>query len=98
MIRSSIEIRTDILSQVKNGVESPTRLMYMANCNWQQLVLHLDASVEQGLLEYSAPVEGNIRKKKRYRITEKGEEVLSYMNEVRHLAGMENDQRVSQSG
>jgi len=77
MLRSSTEIRVDILSQVKNGVECRTRIMYRVNSNWQQLGFYLNELVEQGLLEYSVPVEGGMRNKKRYRITEKGEDVLS---------------------
>ena len=76
MLRSSTEIRVDILSQVKNGVECRTRIMYMVNSNWQQLGFYLNEFVEQGLVEYSVPVEGDIRKK-RYKITKKGEDALS---------------------
>ncbi len=91
MLRSGFEIRADILSQVKNGVELPTKIGYTTNCNWTQLGFYLNEFVEQGLVECSVPVEGeDMRKKKRYRITEKGEIVLSCLNEVRRLVGIES--------
>ena len=89
MLRSSTEIRVDILSQVKNGVECRTRIMYIVNSNWQQLGFYLNEFVERGLVEYSVPVGGDMRKK-RYRITEKGEDVLRCLSEVRRLVGVES--------
>jgi predicted transcriptional regulator len=89
MQRSRFEIRADILNQIKNGVDLPTKIMYTVNCNWQQLVSYLDEFVERGLVEYSVPV-GDMRNKKRYRITEKGEDVLSCLNEVERLIGVES--------
>ena len=89
MQRSRFEIRADILYQIKNGVDLPTRIMYTVNCNWGQLVSYLDEFVERGLVEYSVPV-GDVRNKKRYRITEKGEDVLRCLSEVRRLVGIES--------
>jgi predicted transcriptional regulator len=89
MQRSRFEIRADILNQIKNGVDLPTKIMYTVNCNWQQLVSYLDEFVERGLVDYSVPV-GDMRNKKRYRITEKGEDVLSCLNEVERLIGVES--------
>jgi DNA-binding PadR family transcriptional regulator len=48
----------------------------------------LDEFVERGLVEYSVPV-GDMRNKKRYEITEKGEDGLSRLSEVRRLVGVE---------
>ncbi len=89
MPRSSIEIRTDILSQVKNGVELPTRIGYTTNCNWHQIDFYLNEFEDQGLVECSVPVEGEDMRKKRYKITAKGEDVLICLNEVRRLVGIE---------
>jgi predicted transcriptional regulator len=63
--------------------------MYTVNCNWQQLVSYLDEFVERGLVDYSVPV-GDMRNKKRYRITEKGEDVLSCLSETRRLIGVKS--------
>jgi predicted transcriptional regulator len=57
-MRSGFEIRADILFQIKNGVDLPTRIMYTVNCNWAKLGSYLDKFVEQGLVEYSIPVRG----------------------------------------
>ena len=89
MNRSSIELHGDVLRQIKNGVDTPSRISYSVNCNWQQLRLFLNEFVDQGIVVYS--VEGETsRKKKRYVITLKGEEFLSYMIEVSRLVGVEN--------
>ena len=88
VMRSGFEIQADILFQIKNGVDLPTRIMYTVNCNWGQLVSYLDEFVKRGLVEYSVPV-GDTRNKKRYRITEKGEDVLNCLSEVRRLVGIE---------
>jgi predicted transcriptional regulator len=89
MLRSRFEIQADILFQIKNGVDLPTRIMYTVNCNWGQLVYYLDEFVKRGLVEYSVPV-GDMRNKKRYKVTEKGEDVLSCLSEVRRLVGVES--------
>ena len=79
----------DILRQVQNGVDLPTKLMNTVHCRWQPLRFYLGEFVEQGLVEYSVPVEGeDMRRKKRYRITEKGEQFLSCLNEVQRLVGI----------
>jgi predicted transcriptional regulator len=87
--RSGIELRGDVLSQIKNGIDTPSRISYSVNCNWQQLRLFLSEFVDQGLVV--CLVEGETsRKKKRYVITLKGEEVLSCVDNFRRLVGVEN--------
>lgn len=91
MNRSGIEVRAEVLRQIKNGVGTPTRISYSVNCNWQQLCLFLSEFVDQGFVECSVPIRVvDMRKMRRYRITSKGEELLSYVNEVRRLVGAEN--------
>jgi predicted transcriptional regulator len=89
MKRSGFEIQADILYQVKSGIDLPTRIMYAVRCSWQQICSCLDELVRQGLVDYSVPV-GDMRKKKRYRITEKGEIALSCLSEVRRLVVVES--------
>jgi predicted transcriptional regulator len=91
MKRSKMEIRADILSYVKNGVESPTEIMYMANCNWKQIGEHLYDSLEQGLLECNVPIEGVKKERKHYGITEKGKDFLSSFQEFKHLVGTDSE-------
>jgi len=89
MNRSGIELRGDVLRQIRNGVDTPTRISYSVNCNWQHLCFFLSEFVDQGLVV--CLVEGEtLRKKKRYIITLKGEEFLSYINDVRCLVGVKN--------
>jgi predicted transcriptional regulator len=98
MNRSGIELRGDVLRQIKNGVDTPTRISYSVNCNWQQLCFFLSEFVDQGLVECSAPIRVvGMRKMRRYRITPKGEEFLSYVIEVKRLVGVKKQDLVSPS-
>ncbi len=66
----------DLLEAVRGGVEGPTRIMYRANLSWsvcQNLLRHL---VERGLIRL---VEGT---RKRYALTPKGSDVLSWSSRV----------------
>ena len=49
--RSQLEIRLNILSIVRSGVDKPTRIMYAANMSWKPVQRILSYLVEQGLLE-----------------------------------------------
>jgi len=76
--RSKLEITLDVLKAVRDGVDKPTRIMYVTNMSWnptqellERLVLggHLDVTEERT----------EKRSKKRYVITEKGLNVISYL-------------------
>jgi predicted transcriptional regulator len=89
MRRSVFEIRADILYQVKSGIDLPTRIMYAVQYSWKPLCSYLDELARKGLVDYSVPAGGN-GGKKRYRITEKGEDYLSCLSEAKHLLSVES--------
>jgi predicted transcriptional regulator len=98
MNRSGIELRGDVLRQIRNGVDTPTRISYSVNCNYGHICFFLSEFVDQGLVECSVPIVlAGMRKTRRYRITPKGEEFLSHVNEVRHLVGVEIQDLASHS-
>lgn len=75
--RSHLEIRMDILTCVKTGVDKPTQIMYKANLSWGALKEHLEALVASELLK---PVEyGN---RKRFEITQRAITVLMAYRKV----------------
>jgi predicted transcriptional regulator len=74
--RSRIELYVDILQAIANGRESPARIVYAANLSYDRVVRHLSFLTEQKLADR---IEG---KKKRFRITERGLEVIRYFKEV----------------
>jgi len=86
--RSQLEIRLNILSAVKDGVDKPTRIMYAANMSWKPVQRILSHLVEQGLLEVRMNVESR-QSKKRYVITEKGTNVLDYFDKAREILPIE---------
>ena len=89
--RSKFEIYIDILSEIKNGVNIPTRIMYSANLSWKPLCLMLDSLVNQGLIEDFYNDEGDKRTKVYYQITEKGDNVLRYFNRAKDLLEVRKD-------
>jgi predicted transcriptional regulator len=87
--RSKLEIRLKILASVKQGVDKPTRIMYAANMSWkpvQRILAHL---VKQGLLLEVLNTE-SMQSKRRYLITEKGEQVLDYFEKANDIMPLED--------
>ena len=82
--RSQLEIRLNILSAVKDGVDKPTRIMYAANMSWRPVQKTLSNLVEQGLLERQVNIESS-KSKTRYVITEKGIHVLDYFKKAKEI-------------
>ena len=82
--RSKLEIVLTVLSTVSKGVEKPTRIMYAANLSWRPTQRILASLVEEGLLLEAADT-GSKRSKVRYRVTEKGENVLRYFEGAEDL-------------
>ena len=73
-----------VLSTVKKGVDKPTRIMYGTNLSWRTLQEVLSSLVKHGLLrETEAP--GNKRSRRRYEVTEKGVNVLTYFDGASEL-------------
>jgi predicted transcriptional regulator len=86
--RSKLEINLEVLSVVKEGVDKPTRIMYAANLSWQPTQRVLNNLVGQGFLrEITAP--NNNTSRRRYKITEKGLNVLAYFDGAATRLGIE---------
>ena len=66
-----------VLSTIKKGVDKQTRIMYATNISWNPLQEVLSSLVKQELL-LEIEVPGNKRSRKRYEVTEKGVDVLTY--------------------
>ena len=86
--RSQLEIRLNILSAVKDGVDKPTRIMYAANMSWKPVQRILSHLVEQGLLEVRMNTESR-QPKKRYALTDKGANVLDYFEKIKEILPLE---------
>ncbi|NQT08955.1 hypothetical protein HQ586_07755, partial [Candidatus Bathyarchaeota archaeon] len=69
--RSKLEITLDVLKAVRDGVDKPTRIMYMTNLSWNPTQELLERLVMGGHLEVTEE-RTEKRSKKRYVITEKG--------------------------
>jgi len=76
--RSKLEITLDVLKAVRDGVDKPTRIMYVANMSWNPTQELLERLVMEGHLEVTEE-RTEKRSKKRYVITEKGLNVISYL-------------------
>ena len=79
--RSRLEIYFEILDVVNKGVEKPTRIMYKTNLSWITLNQMFDTLISGGFIS-----EINTKNAKRYHITEKGQNALSYYR--RSLEGL----------
>jgi predicted transcriptional regulator len=86
--RSQLEIRLNILSAVKDGVDKPTRIMYAANMSWKPVQRILSHLVEQGLLEVRINKESR-QSKKRYVLTDKGANVIDYFEKAKEILPLE---------
>jgi predicted transcriptional regulator len=88
--RSHLEIRMDILSCVRAGIEKPTQIMYKANLSWSALKDHLSALLKSGLL--NEVTYGNRRK---FELTEKAHSVLAAYRKIVEDINSEARQSVS---
>jgi len=78
--RSRVRLCLDVLRVISKGVEKPTNIMYKSNLSWNPLMEILRLLMREDLIRCEA-----IGKWKRYKITEKGLEVLNYFREVEEL-------------
>ncbi len=85
--RSSFQIAVDVLTVIGKGEERPTRIMYASNLSWNSLKGTLDTLVGKG---YVDEVSMN-QKQKRYTISSKGRDVLSYYNKLETLVQVSMD-------
>jgi len=82
--RSKLNIMLSVLSTVKEGADKPTRIMYATNLSWNPLQEVLSSLVKQELLR-EIEVPGNKRSRRRYEVTEKGVNVLTYFEGASEL-------------
>ncbi len=75
--RSRIELYTDILKAIANGRQSPARMVYAANLSYDRVVKCLDFLEEQSLIQRSSDT-----KKRRYKVTSRGMDVVRYFSQV----------------
>ncbi len=69
-----------VLSEVNNGIDKPTRIMYASSLSWKSARRIISNLVAQGLLN-EITVNNGKRSRKRYEITEKGANVLQYFSD-----------------
>jgi predicted transcriptional regulator len=75
--RSRMNLCLDVLRVIGKGVTKPTNIMYRSNLSWCTLMEILEFLTEMGFIEVEA--EG---RRRRYRITEKGLNVLRYYKRI----------------
>ena len=83
--RSRFEIYVDVLSEIKNGSNKPTQIMYAANLSWRPLQEILRSLVGQGLI---AEIEEEIKDKRtkvQFDLTMKGDNVVRYYSKAKSL-------------
>ena len=79
-----------MLEAIKNGREKPTRIMYEANLSWMSLKDILSSLVSQDLVEEIDVSESrDKRTNKVYRVTEKGNHLISYFHHAEQLLELE---------
>ncbi|MBN2336673.1 winged helix DNA-binding protein [Candidatus Bathyarchaeota archaeon] len=88
--RSKFQLSVEVLNQIKQGEKKPTRIMYSANLSWKSLKEILESLVAQGLVEEVVVSRSSKRAKKRYDITQKGDNVLQYYSMVSDLIEIES--------
>ncbi len=77
--RSRLDIYFDVLDVIDKGTKKPTRIMYETNLGWTSL-----CNVFETLINSDFIREEKWKNSKRYYITEKGKNALSY-----HLKSLE---------
>jgi predicted transcriptional regulator len=71
--RSRLEIYFDVLKVIDKGTNKPTRIMYETNLSWTSLCSVFDTLINSDFIR-----EEKRKSSKRYHITEKGRNALSY--------------------
>ncbi len=71
--RSRLEIYFDVLKAIDNGTNKPTRIMYETNLSWTSACSVFNALVNGDFIRSE-----KWKSSKRYHITEKGRNALSY--------------------
>ena len=71
--RSQLEIYFDVLAVIDRGHSKPTRIMYKTNLSWTSLQKTFETLIDGGFIQQEA-----FKNSKRYSITDKGRNALSY--------------------
>jgi len=85
--RSGFQIAVDVLTVIGEGEDRPTRIMYASNLSWNSLRGTLDLLVTKGYVDEALMNQ----RKKRYSITGKGRDVLSYYDRLETLVQVTTD-------
>lgn len=88
--RSKFEIYVDVLTQIKNGINLPTRIMYSTHLSWDPLCQLLKSLIVKGLIEERSVDLSNKRTKRTYSITDKGNNILMCFNNAKNLMKLES--------
>ena len=83
--RSKLEIYLDVMWAIKEGTFKPTQIMYQANLSYKPLRKILASMVAQEVIENGSLIRGDKRTKETYRLTQKGENIISYFRKAREL-------------
>jgi predicted transcriptional regulator len=67
----------DVLEKINAGVNRPTNIMYKCNLSWIPMKEILDSLIDKELIK---EIEKN--EKRTYEITEKGQDILKYLESV----------------
>jgi predicted transcriptional regulator len=83
--RSRLEIYFDVLKAIENGTDKPTRIMYETNLSWTSVCSVFDALINSDFIRTEKK-----KTSKRYYITAKGKNALSY--HMRSIEGLLQNQ------
>jgi predicted transcriptional regulator len=91
--RSQLEIYFEVLKIIDKGTQKPTRIMYKANLSWVAMSKAFEVLLDGEFIHLK-----RLGKGKRYQITEKGRQALTY--HLRSITGFNlstNEMTVNQS-
>ena len=71
--RSQLEVFFEVLDIINKGTQKPTRIMYRANLSWVAMSKAFEVLLDGGFIHLK-----RVGKGKRYEITEKGRQALTY--------------------
>lgn len=82
--RSRLDICINLLRAVRAGVRKPTRIMYSIHISWNLLQKTLDSMLSAGFIK-KIETKRNKRSTKHYELTQKGANVLHYLDKESDL-------------
>ena len=88
--RSRFEIYVDILTEVMNGSNKPTKIMYGANLSYKPLKKILQSMLDQSLIDEMDGTPKDKRTKVTYQVTQKGMNVVRYYSKAKNLIEVNN--------